>query len=77
MNKTLVQEHFGKTATSYLTSAPHALGKSLERLIAVTSPHEDWTSRLMLLREQAMWLTHSPRMSRAYGQPILHRKCST
>ena len=29
MNKSLVQEEFGKTATSYLTSKPHALGKSL------------------------------------------------
>jgi ubiquinone/menaquinone biosynthesis C-methylase UbiE len=42
MNKTLVQEHFGKTATSYLTSAPHALGKSLERLVALTSPQKNW-----------------------------------
>ena len=35
MNKTLVQEQFGKSAASYLTSTPHALGKSLERLVAV------------------------------------------
>ena len=34
MNKTLVQEQFGKTAASYLTSTPHALGKSLERLVS-------------------------------------------
>lgn len=42
MNKSLVQEEFGKTATSYLTSKPHALGKSLERLVALTSPQKDW-----------------------------------
>jgi ubiquinone/menaquinone biosynthesis C-methylase UbiE len=42
MNKTLVQEQFGKTAASYLTSTPHALGKSLERLVALTSPQKDW-----------------------------------
>jgi ubiquinone/menaquinone biosynthesis C-methylase UbiE len=42
MNKTLVQEQFGKTAAGYLTSAPHALGKSLERLIALTSPQKSW-----------------------------------
>lgn len=42
MNKSLVQEQFGKTAASYLTSAPHALGKSLERLVALTSPQKDW-----------------------------------
>jgi ubiquinone/menaquinone biosynthesis C-methylase UbiE len=42
MNKTLVQEQFGKTAASYLTSTPHALGKSLERLVALTSPQKSW-----------------------------------
>ena len=42
MNKTLVQEQFGKTAASYLTSTPHAKGASLERLIALTAPQKDW-----------------------------------
>jgi ubiquinone/menaquinone biosynthesis C-methylase UbiE len=42
MNKTLVQEQFGKTAASYLTSMPHALGKSLERLVTLTSPQKTW-----------------------------------
>ena len=42
MNKTLVQEQFGKTAASYLTSTPHALGKSLERLVTLTSPQKSW-----------------------------------
>ena len=42
MNKTLVQEQFGKTAAGYLTSTPHALGKSLERLVELTSPQKGW-----------------------------------
>ena len=42
MNKTVVQEQFGKNATGYLTSTPHALGKSLERLVALTSPQMSW-----------------------------------
>ena len=42
MNKSLVQEEFGKTAASYLTSKPHALGKSLERLVTLTSPQKSW-----------------------------------
>jgi ubiquinone/menaquinone biosynthesis C-methylase UbiE len=42
MNKSLVQEEFGKTAASYLTSKPHAIGKSLERLVALTSPQKSW-----------------------------------
>ena len=42
MTKTLVQEQFGKTAASYLTSAPHAKGASLERLVTLTAPQKDW-----------------------------------
>jgi ubiquinone/menaquinone biosynthesis C-methylase UbiE len=42
MNKTLVQEQFGKTAQSYLTSQPHAQGKSLERLVTLTAPQTSW-----------------------------------
>ncbi|MEP7032244.1 MAG: methyltransferase domain-containing protein, partial [Pseudolabrys sp.] len=42
MNKTLVQEQFGKTAAHYLTSKPHALGKSLERLVDLTKPQKNW-----------------------------------
>lgn len=42
MSKTLVQEQFGKTAASYLTSKPHAQGKSLERLVALAAPHPGW-----------------------------------
>jgi ubiquinone/menaquinone biosynthesis C-methylase UbiE len=42
MSKTLVQEQFGKTAEHYLTSKPHAQGKSLERLVELTQPKRDW-----------------------------------
>jgi ubiquinone/menaquinone biosynthesis C-methylase UbiE len=42
MSKTLAQEQFGKTAAHYLTSKPHALGKSLERLVTLTSPQKSW-----------------------------------
>jgi ubiquinone/menaquinone biosynthesis C-methylase UbiE len=42
MSKTLVQEQFGKTAAHYLTSKPHAQGKSLERLVELTQPKPDW-----------------------------------
>jgi ubiquinone/menaquinone biosynthesis C-methylase UbiE len=42
MTKTLVQQQFGKTAASYLTSAPHAKGASLERLVTLTAPRADW-----------------------------------
>jgi ubiquinone/menaquinone biosynthesis C-methylase UbiE len=39
---TLVQEQFGKNAAGYLTSKPHAQGKSLDRLIALTQPQRGW-----------------------------------
>ena len=39
---TLVQEQFGRNAEGYLTSKPHAQGKSLDRLIALTRPQRDW-----------------------------------
>ncbi|HZD90241.1 MAG TPA: methyltransferase domain-containing protein [Pseudolabrys sp.] len=42
MSKTLVQEQFGKTAEFYLTHKPHKLGKSLERMVALTDPQKDW-----------------------------------
>ena len=42
MSKSLVQEQFGATARTYLTSKPHAQGKSLDRLIALTKPQRDW-----------------------------------
>ena len=42
MNKTLVQEQFGKTADFYLTHKSHKLGKSLERMVALTAPQKDW-----------------------------------
>jgi ubiquinone/menaquinone biosynthesis C-methylase UbiE len=40
--KTLVQEQFGATARTYLTSKPHAQGKSLDRLVELTRPQPDW-----------------------------------
>jgi ubiquinone/menaquinone biosynthesis C-methylase UbiE len=42
MSKSLVQEQFGATARSYLTSKPHAQGKSLDRLVELTQPRPDW-----------------------------------
>jgi ubiquinone/menaquinone biosynthesis C-methylase UbiE len=42
MARSLAQEQFGKTAQHYLTSAPHAKGASLERLVALVAPQRDW-----------------------------------
>src|SRR6266705_3592636 len=42
MTKSLVQEQFGATAAHYLTSKPHAKGKSLERLVELVKPQPGW-----------------------------------
>jgi len=42
MAKSLVQEQFGATAAHYLTSLPHAKGKSLERLVELVQPKPAW-----------------------------------
>src|SRR6266567_1474878 len=42
MTKSLVQEQFGATAAHYLTSKPHAKGKSLERLVELVQPQPHW-----------------------------------
>lgn len=42
MTKTLVQEQFGKNSAHYLTSTPHATGKSLQRLVDLTDPQKSW-----------------------------------
>src|SRR5436190_13272922 len=42
MAKSLVQEQFGATAAHYLTSKPHAKGRSLERLVELVKPQAAW-----------------------------------
>src|ERR1700732_5491277 len=42
MPKSLVQEQFGATAAHYLTSKPHAKGKSLERLVELAKSQPAW-----------------------------------
>src|SRR5438876_2210586 len=42
MTKCLVQEQFGAAAAHYLTSKPHAQGKSLERLVELARPQPTW-----------------------------------
>ncbi|BAT59708.1 putative methyltransferase YcgJ [Variibacter gotjawalensis] len=42
MTKSLSQEHFGARARDYVQSKPHAQGKSLERLTALTEPQSGW-----------------------------------
>jgi ubiquinone/menaquinone biosynthesis C-methylase UbiE len=70
MNKTLVQEQFGKTAASYLTSAPHARGASLERLVALTSPQKDWRALDVATGGGHVAYTFAPHVQRMWATDI-------
>lgn len=70
MSKTLVQEHFGKTAASYLTSTPHALGKSLERLVALTSPQKTWRALDVATGGGHVAYTFAPHVERIWATDI-------
>jgi ubiquinone/menaquinone biosynthesis C-methylase UbiE len=42
MAQSLSQAQFGRNAAEYLTSKPHAQGKSLDRMVALTAPQPHW-----------------------------------
>ena len=44
MSKTLVQQQFGAHAANYLTSAVHAKGASLARLVELVQPARNWAA---------------------------------
>ena len=70
MNKTLVQEQFGKTSAHYLTSKPHALGKSLERLVALTSPQKNWRVLDVATGGGHVAYTFAPHVERVWATDI-------
>src|SRR5499427_7045207 len=70
MSKTLVQEQFGKTAAHYLTSKPHAVGKSLERLVALTSPQKSWRVLDIATGGGHVAYTFAPHVARVWATDI-------
>jgi ubiquinone/menaquinone biosynthesis C-methylase UbiE len=42
MAQSLSQAQFGRNAAEYLTSKPHAQGKSLDRMVALAAPQPHW-----------------------------------
>lgn len=70
MSKTLVQEQFGKTAASYLTSTPHALGKSLQRLVDLTGPQKDWRVLDVATGGGHVAYTFAPHVARVWATDI-------
>ena len=70
MSKTLVQEQFGKTAASYLTSKPHAQGKSLERLVELVKPQKAWRMLDVATGGGHVAYTFSPHVGRVWATDI-------
>jgi ubiquinone/menaquinone biosynthesis C-methylase UbiE len=70
MSKTLNQEQFGKNAAGYLTSTPHALGKSLERLVALTAPQKDWRVLDVATGGGHVAYTFAPHVARVWATDI-------
>ena len=70
MNKTLVQDQFGRHAASYLTSKSHAQGKSLERLVTLTKPQKDWRVLDVATGGGHVAYTFAPHVARVWATDI-------
>ena len=70
MNKTPSQEQFGKNSAHYLTSAPHAAGKSLERLVALTAPQKAWRVLDVATGGGHVAYTFAPHVGRVWATDI-------
>jgi ubiquinone/menaquinone biosynthesis C-methylase UbiE len=70
MARSLSQEQFGKTAAHYLTSKPHAKGKSLERLVELTSPQKGWRVLDVATGGGHVAYTFSPHVARVWATDI-------
>src|SRR5450631_3033604 len=70
MNKTPVQEQVGKTAATYLTSTPHALGKSLQRLVDLTKPQKTWRALDVATGGGHVAYTFAPHVERMWATDI-------
>lgn len=70
MSKTLVQQQFGKTAAHYLTSKPHAKGKSLERLVELTRPQKTWRTLDVATGGGHVAYTFAPHVAQVWATDI-------
>jgi ubiquinone/menaquinone biosynthesis C-methylase UbiE len=70
MNQTLSQQQFGRHAAEYLTSTPHALGKSLERLVALTAPQKTWRALDIATGGGHVAYTFAPHVARVWATDI-------
>jgi ubiquinone/menaquinone biosynthesis C-methylase UbiE len=70
MSKSLVQQQFGTHAASYATSAVHAKGASLERVVEMVDPKPDWLALDIATGAGHMALAFAPRVARVIASDI-------
>ena len=70
MSTAKVKQQFGDNAAFYLTHAPHALGKSLERLVALTQPKPDWHVLDIATGGGHVAYTFAPHVARVWATDI-------
>ena len=70
MNKTLSQEQFGQNSAFYLTSTPHATGKSLQRLVELTAPQKNWRVLDIATGGGHVAYTFAPHVARVWATDI-------
>jgi ubiquinone/menaquinone biosynthesis C-methylase UbiE len=70
MSTAEVKQQFGDNAAFYLTHAPHAQGKSLERLVALTAPQPDWHVLDIATGGGHVAYTFAPHVARVWATDI-------
>lgn len=70
MSKTLVQQQFGQHAAAYVTSAVHANGASLSRVVELVGPKADWRALDVATGAGHMALAFAPHVDRMIASDI-------
>jgi ubiquinone/menaquinone biosynthesis C-methylase UbiE len=70
MSKTLVQQQFGAHAAAYVTSAVHAKGASLARVVELVQPSKDWHALDVATGAGHMALAFAPHVAHVVASDI-------
>jgi ubiquinone/menaquinone biosynthesis C-methylase UbiE len=70
MTRSLVQQQFGAHAAAYVTSAVHANGASLSRVVELVAPRSDWCALDVATGAGHMAFAFAPRVARVVASDI-------
>lgn len=70
MSKTLVQQQFGQHAAAYVTSAVHAKGASLSRVVELVAPQKHWKALDVATGAGHMALAFAPHVARVVASDV-------